>query len=154
MTTLILFFFAILYAICFQLTEKTNAFENEDELKNDINKVDLSELFLIKVSLKLDFNILNFEQQCHRVNQILNKWNFFLKVYKLKEKFQSLVKQNPNKKNIVRELSGCITDKYKGFNIVRLEQPKKFYKNLFQSKLFTNLLKIARKLSVAISVIR
>ena len=71
------FFFEILYSICFQLTEKTNACENEDELKNDINKVDLSELFLIKDKLKLDFDILNFEQQCHRVNQILKKCNFF-----------------------------------------------------------------------------
>ena len=81
------FFFEILYSICFQLTEKTNACENEDELKNDINKVDLSELFLIKDKLKLDFDILNFEQQYNRVNQILNKCNFFLKVYELKEKF-------------------------------------------------------------------
>ena len=73
-TTLILFFFlAILYAICFQLTEKTNACENEDELKNDITKAGLSELFSIKDKLKPDFDILNFHQQCHRVNQILNK---------------------------------------------------------------------------------
>ena len=113
-----------MYAIRFQLTEKTNACENEDELKNDINKVDLSELFLIKDKLKLDFDILNFEQQCHRVNQILNKCNFFLKVYELKEKLRPLV-ENPDKKNIVRELSGCITNKYNGFNIVRLEQSKK-----------------------------
>ena len=57
-TTLILFFFfAILYAIRFQLTEKTNACENKD----DINKVDLTELFLIKDKLKLDFDILNFK---------------------------------------------------------------------------------------------
>ena len=68
------FFFAILYAICFQLTEKTNVCQNEDELKNDINKVDLSELFLIKNSLRLDFDILKFKQQCLRVNHFLNKW--------------------------------------------------------------------------------
>ena len=59
------FFFAILYTIHFQLTEKTNVCENENKLKNEINKVDLSELFLIKNSLKLDFDILNFKQQCH-----------------------------------------------------------------------------------------
>ena len=92
------FFFAILYAIRFQLTEKTNTFVNEDELKNDINKVDLSELFLIKNKLKLDFDILNFEQQCHQVIQILSKCNFFLKVYELKEKIRSLIKQNPDQK--------------------------------------------------------
>ena len=118
-------FCAILYAICLQLTEKTNACDNENELKNEINKVYLSELFLIKDSLKLNFDILNFEQQCHRVNQILNKRNLFLKVYELKERFQSLVKQNPDKKNIARELSGCITNKYNGFNIFWLEQSKK-----------------------------
>ena len=50
---------------------------------------------------------------------------FFLKVSELKEKFRSLVKQNPDKKNIVRELSGCIANKYNGFNIVRLEYSKK-----------------------------
>ena len=38
---------------------------------------------------------------------------------------RSLVKQNPDKKNIVKELSGCITNKYKRFNIVRLEHSKK-----------------------------
>ena len=96
MTTLILFC-AILYAIRFQLTEKTNACENEDELKNDINNVDLSELFLIKDSLKLEFDVLKFKQQCLRVNHFLNKCNFFLKDYELKEKFRSLVKQNPDK---------------------------------------------------------
>ena len=76
-----------MYAIRFQLTEKTNACENKDELKNEVNKVDLPELFLIKNKLKMDFDILNFEQQCHSVNQILYNGNFFLKVYELKEKF-------------------------------------------------------------------
>ena len=76
-----------MYEIRFRLTEKTNACKNEGELKND-----LSEFFLLKDKLKLDFHILNFEQQCHRVNQILNKCNFFLKVYELKEKFRSLIK--------------------------------------------------------------
>ena len=116
---------AILYAIHFQLTEKTVNCVNEDKLKNDINKVGLSELFLIKNKLKLDFDMLNFKQQCHQVNQILSKCNFFLKVYELKEKFRLLVKQNPDKKYIVRELSGCITNKYDGFNIVWLEDSKK-----------------------------
>ena len=36
-----------------------------------------------------------------------------------------LAKQNPDQKNIVRELSGFISNKYNGFNIVRLEQSKK-----------------------------
>ena len=43
-------FFAILYGTGFQLNEKTNRYEDEDELKNDTNKVDLSKLFLIKIN--------------------------------------------------------------------------------------------------------
>ena len=117
-------FFAILYAIRFQLTRKTNACENEDKLKNDINKVGLSELFLTRNKLKLDFDILNFKQRCHQVNQILNKCNFFLKVYE-KRNFDCLLKQNPDKKSIIRELSGCIANKYNWFNIVQLEHSKK-----------------------------
>ena len=80
--------------------------ENENELKKDFNRVNLSELFLVKDKLKLDFDICH--QQCHRVSQILNK----CKVYELKAKFQSLVKQNPDKKDIARKLSGCIINKY------------------------------------------
>ena len=78
------FFFRNFICSSFQLTEKTNTCVNEDKFKNDINKVDLSELFTIKNKLKLDFDTLNFEQQCHQVNQILNKCNFFLKAYELK----------------------------------------------------------------------
>ena len=73
------FFFAIVYEIRFQVTEKTNELKNKGELKND-----LSEFFLIKGKLKLDFHILNFEQQCHRVNQILNKCNFFSESLRIK----------------------------------------------------------------------
>ena len=35
-----------------------------------------------------------------------------------------MLNKNPDKKNIVTELSGSITNKYNGFNIVRLEQSK------------------------------
>ena len=54
--------------------------------------------------------MLTFENQCHQINDILNKNNLFLRVFELKETFCSLIKQDPDKKNVIRELSGCITE--------------------------------------------
>ena len=47
--------------------------------------------------------------------------NLFLRVYELKEKFHYLIKEDPNKKNVQRDLSSCIIEKFNRFNIVRLE---------------------------------
>ena len=70
--------------------------------------------------MRLDLHILNFEKQCFQINRILNKNNFFLRVFELKEKFRVLIKQDAEK-NVIRELSSCIFEKFNGFNIVRLE---------------------------------
>ena len=67
------------------------------------------------------FNILNFEQQYHRVNQILKFTNW-------KRNFDCLLNKILTKKNIVRELSDYITNKYNRFNIVWLEQSKNMRK--------------------------
>ena len=75
--------------------------------------------------MRIDLDILTFENQCYHINHILNKNNLSLGVFELKEKFRSLIKQDSDKKNVIRELSGCITEKYNGFHIVRLEFAKK-----------------------------
>ena len=43
----------------------------------------------------------------------------------MKEKFRCLIKQNSEKKNIIRDLSSCIIKKFNGFNIVRIEFERK-----------------------------
>ena len=45
---------------------------------------------------------------------------FFLRVLELKENCCVLKKQKKKKKNVIRELSLCIFEKFNGFNIVRL----------------------------------
>ena len=75
--------------------------------------------------MRLDLDILNFEKQCFQINHILNKRNFFLRVFELKEKFRCLIKQDGERKNVIRELSSCIFEKFNGFNIVRLEFDRK-----------------------------
>ena len=78
----------------------------------------------LKENLRLDLDIQNLENQCHSVNELLNKNGLVLRVYKLKDKFRYLIKQNPEKKTVLRELSSCVIETFNGFNIVRIEFSK------------------------------
>ena len=46
-------------------------------------------------------------------------------MFEFKQKFHCLIKQDPEKKNVLRELSGCIIEKFNGFATVRLEFERK-----------------------------
>ena len=119
------FFYSILFAIRYQLTDKFDIVNNDEQIKADIGAEIFDKIYLLKDILKLDLDILNFENQCCEINQILNKNNLFLRVFEFKQKFHCLIKQDPEKKNVVRELSGCIDEKFNGFATVRLEFDRK-----------------------------
>ena len=93
-----LFFYAILYAIRYTETE------NSDPCENDINLDRVSEIFLLKENMRLDVDILTFENQCHQANNILNKNSLFLRVFELKEKLCSLIKQSLDKKKCYQRI--------------------------------------------------
>ena len=42
-------------------------------------------------------------------------------MFELKEKVRCLIKQDAERKNVIKEPSSCILEKFNGFNIVRLE---------------------------------
>ena len=87
------FFYSILYTLRDQLTQKI-----DNELKEDEGAEISDEIYPLKEIMRLDLDILNFENQCFQINRILNKNNFFLRVFELKEKFRALIKQDPKKK--------------------------------------------------------
>ena len=124
------FFYSILYAIRFQLMNKFDSCDRDDKIKEDIGAEIFDELNQLKESLRLDLDILNFENQCFQINRILNKKKLFLKVYELKEKFRALIQQKHDKKNVIRDISSCIREKFNGFNIARLEFAKKIRQNM------------------------
>ena len=66
------FFYSILFAIRHQLTNKFDVVDDE-QIKADIGVAIFDEIYLLKNILKLDLNILNFENLCLKINQILNK---------------------------------------------------------------------------------
>ena len=53
----------------------------------------------------------------------------FLRVFELKDKFRYLFKQNSEKKNVISEVSACVTERFNGFTIVRIEFDKKIRRN-------------------------
>ena len=115
------FFYAILYAIRHHLTQKVD-FVDDDNLKQDVGFALSKDLFAIKDVLRLDGqDVLQFQNQCFQVNSILSKHNLFLRVFELKDKFRYLIKQNSEQKNHFRELSACVTERFNGFLITRLE---------------------------------
>ena len=108
----------------YHLTEKDEPYADDNEIK-DIKAEIFDEIYLLKDEMRLDLDILTFENQCFQINRILNKKKFFLRVFELKDKFRAIIKQDSEKKNVIRDLSSYIIEKFNGFNIVRLEFAKK-----------------------------
>ena len=107
------FFYSILLTIRYHLSRKVENCDDDDdddELKRDIAAEIFDEIYPLKSMMKLNLDILHFENQCLKVNQILNKHNLFLHIFELKEKFRCLIKQDSEKKNIIRGLSSCIIE--------------------------------------------
>ena len=109
----------------YQLTEKIEPCADDNEIKEDIKAEIFDEIYLLNDKMMLDLDILTFENQCFQINRILNKKIFFLKVFELKDKSRAIIKQDSEKKNVIRDLSSCITEKFNSFNIIRLEFAKK-----------------------------
>ena len=90
------FYHGLLYAIWYQLKKK-NKIEcgNDDELKKEIDNDQLYDvLSAANGKLRFDLDIQNFKNQCFSVNDLLNKYGLFLRVYELKDKFCYLIKQD------------------------------------------------------------
>ena len=124
------FIYAILFAIRYQLSRKVEPCDDE-QLKINIGAEIFDEIYPLKSMMKLNLDTLHFENQCLKINQILNKNNLFLHIFELKEKFRCLIKQDSERKNIIRDLSLYIIEKFNGFNIVRIEFERKLRQKMF-----------------------
>ena len=108
----------------------------------DIGEVFYRYLAALKSDLVLDLNYANFEKTCYNSNDLLMKNGYFLRIYELKEKFWYVTHDNPKKKNIIRQVSSCIKQKFNGFNIVAVEFDRKFRKDFYP---FDKIYKPAKK---------
>ena len=115
------FFYSILYGLRYHLTGKAEPCSEDEEIKADVTAEIFDQLNLKRDKIKLDLDLMNFENQCFLINRNVMNKNLFLRVYELKDKFRYLIKEDSKKKHVLRDFSSCIIEKFNGFNIVRLE---------------------------------
>ena len=67
---------------------------------------------------------------CYEINSVLLKYNYFLRVFELKNKYRRFSMKDKSKQKIARQLSSCLIEKYSGFRLISIEHEKQ------QRKLF------------------
>ena len=55
-------------------------------------------IYPLRSFLKLNLDILSFDNQCHTINQILSENKLFLRVFELKDKFRYITENSHEKK--------------------------------------------------------
>ena len=101
-----------------EITEnKTDICNQEDLLKNDaVNQIS-EKLIYEKTEFLLDLQ--EFNNVCYKINDILMKFDFFLRVFEQKNKYRQLLVRKPEKQNQVKQLASCIIQKYNGFQVIK-----------------------------------
>ena len=59
------------------------------------------------------------------MNCFLSEFNYFLRVFELKNKLRHLTIKEPEKQNIARPILSCITEKCNGFQAISIEFARK-----------------------------
>ena len=85
------FFNSIICGLMFYLTEGKNIYKNR--AKEVIGNEFYLELFKIKDDIKLDTKLFGYFNKCFIVDEVLAKYNFFLKFFKRRDKFRFLIKK-------------------------------------------------------------
>ena len=88
---------AILFAIRFDLEEKTNTCSLSD-LKQELAIKDNLFFQLNEEKFSLTLNNQKFNTQCHKINGVLAAYGYSLRVFELKGKFHHLIIKNKKKK--------------------------------------------------------
>ena len=116
----------ILYAIRFGKENKKDICD-KDEFIKAIDESLFEQLDEEKYKFILDLQ--KFHNNCYEINSILSKYNYFLRIFELKNKFRQLSMKEPKKQNLVRQISSFIIEKYNGFQAISIEYARKQRKN-------------------------
>ena len=111
------FMSALLYAINYNKNNETTYFEIED-LREKIGSELFDEINKNSKKCVLDLDIVNFEEMCLVVNDILiQKGGLFLRIHEKKNKFRYIFHRTEEKNNTYKTLSSCIKTKFNGFTV-------------------------------------
>ena len=107
----------ILYKIR-QITEdKTDICDNEALKENETIKDIIEKMSNEKFKFSLDLQ--EFNHVCYEINEILIKYNFFLRVFEQKNKYRNLLIKQPEKQNQIKQLASCLNQKYNRFQVIK-----------------------------------
>ena len=109
-------FSALLYAIRYEKTHKKDVCSDEYNLKNDVGFDLYNKLIEIKPFFFLDFDYSNFGR------------TYFFRIFELRDKFRYLTHDSAIQKNIIRNVSSCIIEKFNGIDVVRVENERSIRK--------------------------
>ena len=74
----------------------------------------------IKDKIQLDKTLFGFFNRCSKVNEVLSKYNFFLKFFERRDKYRFLIQKKVKRKNkVTRDLSSSVTEKFNGYEIIK-----------------------------------
>ena len=71
---------------------------NKNEFEEIIKKKLIDELN--KHKFKLEIDLQNFNNDCYEINCLLSDFNYFLRVFELKNKFRQIIIKGPKKKKL------------------------------------------------------
>ena len=99
----------ILLALKFKINGTKNTCNIEDFekviYKNLLQEINQPEKFKFIIDQQYFFNI------CYKINMILAKFGYFLRVFELKNKYRQLTIKKSDQQKIVRQLSSCLIEK-------------------------------------------
>ena len=120
-------FFSWCFAPCYLWSEKRDWCDNS-EIEEVLGSDFYCRLRDQKDFLQLNLHHQKFEKQCFKINEILSKHGYFLRVYEQKKKFHTLFMKNIDKRSMIKKLCSCVVEKFNGFHIVSLKYGKKLRK--------------------------
>ena len=114
----------LLHAIRFLKNKKIDQCD-EIEIEKEIGSDLYFKIAEKKENCILDLNKTHFDEICDEINKIPIEEKFFLRVYEIKDKFRYLFHEDHKKKNVLRNLSSCIREKFNGFTFADICLRKK-----------------------------
>ena len=120
----------ILNAILYDKNDKINLKQKYslEDFEKVIDKNLIGQIYQPK-KFKFIIDLQACTSMCYEMNLILSNFGYFLRVFELKKNFRHLAVKNRDEQKIVRQLSSCLMQKFKGFSITSIQQQEKQRKN-------------------------
>ena len=79
-----------------------------------------NDILEIKDEIQFDKTLFGFFNRCFKVNEVLSKYNFFLKFFERRDKYRFLIQKKVERKNkVTRDLLSSVIEKFNRYEIIK-----------------------------------